>query len=355
MNSAFMPEDVTLLLEDITGKIQPKPTSERERLIQSGVHYSEMLPLEQRPSEQYLREYYHALETFANQTAEALAIVCEKVYAAKGSKIVLASLARAGIPIAILMKRYLKNKYKILPSHYAISIIRGKGIDEKALEYIMCRHSHKNIVFVDGWTGKGAILSELLKAIEGKFDVKDKRKLLAVLADPANVTDFFGTRDDFPIASSCLNSTVCGLISRTVLLPNSDGTKFHGACFYKELKQEDRTYEFIDEIEKRISYDMVISFEKQSQNTDVYGFEEVKLIAEHFGVRDVSFVKPGIGETTRVLLRRVPDKVLIAENTDEKYISHILKLAEEKKVPIVFYPLKSYKACGIIKKLSADI
>ena len=38
---------------------------------------------------------------------------------------------------------------------------------------------------------------------------------IAVVADPANVTELCGTHEDILIPSSCLNSTVSGLISRT--------------------------------------------------------------------------------------------------------------------------------------------
>ena len=46
MRSSYRDEDVTLLLKDITGMVQPQPTEEREKLIQAGKHYSEMLPVE---------------------------------------------------------------------------------------------------------------------------------------------------------------------------------------------------------------------------------------------------------------------------------------------------------------------
>ena len=39
MRSSYAPEDVTILLKDITGQIEPLPASERERRIQSGTHY----------------------------------------------------------------------------------------------------------------------------------------------------------------------------------------------------------------------------------------------------------------------------------------------------------------------------
>ena len=57
MNSSFKSDDVTLLLKDITGAIEPTPTGERERKIQSGTHYSEMLPLEYCPSDDYIHIY----------------------------------------------------------------------------------------------------------------------------------------------------------------------------------------------------------------------------------------------------------------------------------------------------------
>ena len=46
MFSTYQSQDVTILLKDITGLVTPLGTREREARIQSGVHYSEMLPLE---------------------------------------------------------------------------------------------------------------------------------------------------------------------------------------------------------------------------------------------------------------------------------------------------------------------
>ena len=38
MRSSYKKDDVILLLKDITGLVEPQPTKERERLIQSGKH-----------------------------------------------------------------------------------------------------------------------------------------------------------------------------------------------------------------------------------------------------------------------------------------------------------------------------
>lgn len=71
----------------------------------------------------------------------------------------------------------------------------------------------------------------------------------------------------------------------------------------------------------------------------------------------INFIKPGIGEATRVLLRRIPWKIVVNRNSagaDE--LEHIHRLAEEKGVPyeISRVDLGSYKVCGLIKNL-ADV
>jgi hypothetical protein len=343
----FHPEDVTPLLTDITGLLEPKPTEERERMIQSGVHYSEMLPLEYRPSERYLAEYSRALEGFARETAGAVAAVSEKIYASHGGEAVLVSLARAGTPIGILIKRYLHRRYGADAPHFTISMVRGRGVDKAAMRYILDRHPASDIQFIDGWIGKGAILRELSDAMVEFMGARDSRKLLAVLADPANVTDMCGTHEDIPIASSFLNSTVCGLMSRTVVRPGIGHDEFHGVAYFEELRAEDKTYEFIERIERTEN-------RMDSPGVGASGCDEVRRIAEEFGVADINFVKPGIGEATRVLLRRLPDMVLVAEDAEPRYIAHLIQLADEKNVPVIRYPLRRYKACGIIKALTAS-
>jgi hypothetical protein len=51
--------------------------------------------------------------------------------------------------------------------HYSISIIRDRGLDPAALAHIAARHEPADVVFVDGWTGKGAIAGELHRSLAG--------------------------------------------------------------------------------------------------------------------------------------------------------------------------------------------
>lgn len=349
MRSTFREDDVTLLLKDISGLVKPLPTKERELKIQSGIHYSEMLPEEYRPSEEYIKIYTQALKAFGKSTANAVVQVSEKILRKKGKNVVIVSLARAGTPIGILVKRYLKRKYGYDCPHYSISIIRDKGIDENAIGYILRHHDSQNIQFVDGWVGKGVIYRELVKELNKFTSIPAD---LAVLADPAYLTEMCGTHEDILIPSSCLNSTVCGLISRTLLRTDIiGGDDFHGAAFYGELESEDRTYEFIDYIEDLYEYNQEII------NNPIHmigsGMIETEKIAHTYGIDNINFVKPGIGETTRVLLRRVPWKVIIDQKFRESQeLEHVIRLAEEKGVNIEYCSMNNYKCFGLIRKLS---
>lgn len=229
MKSSYSADDVEILLKDITGLVTPQPAQVRERHIQSGGHYCELLPLEYKPSEKYMAAYENALRHYAGATARAVGVLAEKIYRKKGKDLTVVSLARAGIPLGILIRRYLKRRYGADVKHYAISIIRGKGIDRNAADYILARRRPESVQFVDGWIGKGAILAQLREALEEYPELDSD---LGVISDPAGMTDLCGTREDILIPSACLNATVTGLISRTFLRPDIIGPRdFHGAAY----------------------------------------------------------------------------------------------------------------------------
>lgn len=348
MRSSYKDDDVVLLLKDITGLVKPQPAEERERLIQSGRHYSEMLPVEYVPTEQYMQVYKNSLEQYAGIMASAVVNLASKIIEKRGSGTVLVSLARAGIPVGILLKHYIKMEYKLDMPHYSVSIIRGRGIDGNAMKYLLERYNPDQLLFVDGWTGKGAIFNELQKDVKAYKGVCPE---IAVIADPANITSLCGTHEDILVPSSCLNCTVSGLVSRTFLRSDIIGQDdFHGAVYYGGLKDSDLSYDFINTIEEKFGTGLPDIKENEVQGK---GIDEVKEIARYFGIDDINLVKPGIGEATRVLLRRIPWKVLAdGKHRDDPVLGHLLRLAEEKNVPVVYYPLKHYKCCGIIKKIA---
>jgi len=345
LKSGFKKDDVTILLKDLSGRISELDTDEREKRIQAGVHYSEMLPVEYKPSDRYVELYSLALQKFSQETALAVCSVAKQIFERKGEKVAIVSLARAGITTGILIKRFIEKMYGVSIAHYAISIIRGRGIDANAMGFILARHSAADIQFVDGWTGKGAIARELDAALSALFP--DVDAALAVLADPPRLAALRGTCDDFLVPSSCLNAVVSGLLSRSILNDALIGKDdFHGAVFYDKLVQYDRTYEFVDSVEKYFDFDYV-----PAPSPCMGGESDVERIRRDFGIADINFVKPGIGEATRVLLRRVPWKLLVHCLDDKLYLGHLYRLAKEKNVEVVAYPMNAYRACGLIKKL----
>ena len=79
MRSTYSKDDVEILLKDITGMVEPLPAEVRERYIQKGVHYCEMLPLEYTPSEKYMYAYEQAVKNYSEATAAAVSVLAEKI------------------------------------------------------------------------------------------------------------------------------------------------------------------------------------------------------------------------------------------------------------------------------------
>lgn len=354
---SYSSHDCIFLLKNLNGLIQETELKIRERIIQSGGHYSEMLPVEYQPSQEYLNLFHQSLQENAFKVAEAVGIVSELILRRNGPKTVLVSLARAGTPIGVLIKRYLLKKKGLDMPHYSISIIRGRGLDENAILYILQQHPESKIQFIDGWTGKGAIaktLSEACVEFESKYGYRLDPDL-AVLADPGHCVQTFGTREDFLIPSACLNSTVSGLISRTVLREDLIGNMdFHGARYYQELEDQEVSNLFVDTVSaqfKLLYIEPLLRLRSKSSEVTWKGLKDLKQIQTMFGIRDINHIKPGLGETTRVLLRRLPERILI-DDPDNPNLKHILLLAKDRGVPVEVHPELTYACCGIIKQLS---
>lgn len=373
VKTSYDHNDVTILLKDLTDEMKPMSTEERERAIQSGTHYSEMLPEEKRPTAEHEEIFENSLkENFAKvaRHVKYISFQMKKKSELRKKKIIVVSLARAGIPVGILINRDLKLNYAYGVTHYSISIIRDKGIDVNAMEYIYKQEIEtgnatvEDIYFVDGWTGKGAILTQLeeavadLKAKDSKWD--KLRADLYVLADPAGITPYCGTREDYMIPSACLNSTVSGLISRTILNDKIDveNGDFHGAVYFKQFEDIDRSKEFIEKVWSQLVKIMWTKDVVHEVNPEKTGMITVKNIQNKYNISDYKKIKPGIGETTRVLLRRVPWKVLVDTSVDMnnpddvEELQQIMYLCEQKHVPIETCDIGNYKVCGIIKELA---
>ncbi|MDX3838089.1 phosphoribosyltransferase [Streptomyces europaeiscabiei] len=356
--SSYAPDEVGWLLRDLSEVTLEAPTEEREEAIQSGgAHYAESLPVEYQPSEQYQALFHSALETSAERIALAVGVVTETVLAERSARPVLVSLARAGTPVGVLMRRWAQYRHGVEVPHYAVSIVRGRGIDANALRWLAAHHNPADVVFVDGWTGKGAITRELAAALlefEKSDGITGFDPEIAVLADPGSCVRTYGTREDFLIPSACLNSTVSGLISRTVLRSDLVGPDdFHGAKFYRELAGVDVSVGFLDAVAERFDAvaDAVDARTEEllaADRTPTWeGWAAVERISEEYGIHDVNLVKPGVGETTRVLLRRVPWKILARAGAGAD-LDHVRLLAEQRGVPVEEVAELPYTCVGLI-------
>lgn len=360
---SYAADEVSWLLKDLSDADLEADVAERERRIQAGTaHYAESLPIEYQPDAEYRELFDRVLAESAERLALAVATVAELVVAERGEDIVLVSLARAGTPIGVLMRRWLRSgvgRPSLTVPHYAVSIVRDRGIDAVALDYLAHHHDPSTIVFVDGWTGKGAITRELTEALDAYHAAGGARfnDELVVLADPGNSVRTYGTRDDFLIASACLNSTVSGLVSRTVLNDTLIGPgEFHGAKFYRELADADVSNQLLDAVTAafetiRDQVPAAVAAIRDSDRTpDWSGWASVERVRAEYGVATVNFVKPGVGETTRVLLRRVPWRVLVRD-ADAPEHAHIRLLAAARNVPVEVVPDLAYSCMGLIKEL----
>ena len=351
-SGSYDPADVVFLLKP--SSIEPTDIAEKESLIQSGErHYSEMLSVETVPDERYLGLYEAAL---AANAARLRHDVDQLAHAIKSRRqtarsCVILSLARAGTPIGILLKKAL-NRLGVETWHYSISIIRGRGIDENALDYVAARHGTKNSVFVDGWTGKGAIRGELDRSLEGSAF----NPFLAVIADPAGRADLAATFDDYVIPSGLLNGIVSGLVSRSILNDDLVGPDdFHACVSMPEHTASDVSRDFIAEVERAGNWfpECVAWTAELAGQVRLEADEMIRSIAEECGVRDLNRIKPGIAEATRAILRRVPDRIYV-QRRDDPDVAHICLLADKAGVQVIERNMRTYRAITIIKDLGGD-
>ena len=358
-HGSYAPEDVCFLLKQVS--LTPTDVATKERLIQTGrAHYSTMLSAEHPPEAPYLELFHDALRRNGDRLARDLAALARTLAAQAGREIVIASLARAGTPVGVLLVRALR-ALGLESTHYSLSIIRDRGLDPVALDHILARHSAADVVFLDGWTGKGSIAGELEASIARYNAARGTRLLpkLAVVVDLAGVAEIAVTAEDYLIPSSILNAVVSGLVSRTLLeeslvLPGD----FHACVYYAHLAPHDLSRHFVDVLSPKVASHLPgadpvdWSLARRAElRTTAEAF--IARVGREFQVADRHRIKPGIGESTRALLRRVPDCLLIADTAAQDLL-HLGLLAKQKQVPVHYVPDLPYRATAIIREVRED-
>ena len=375
-SGSYLASDVTVLL-DIVDKdaVADVPVSQKEALIQSGQrHYSDMLTLENAPTAMHEQLYQQALAQGTTRTATDivnLAYTLHHIFQQTVSlqrPLILVSLVRAGLPIGVLLQRTLADadsSYALPSVHYGISIIRDRGLDTVALQMILDAHPESPIIFVDGWTGKGAIYQELARSLDAFSDPSHPNFAnifhqgenvipLLTLADPAGVAWLAASEEDWLIPSGLLNSTVSGLISRSLYTEPQSG--LHRSVFYDNLVAVDHSLAFVDHIDSTrralsTSPQYLQTFEQPRYQTA----DLIDMLAAEYDISNRNRIKPTIAEATRAILRRDPERILLAtaDHPDTVLLRH---LCSERNINITVLGAKilPYQAITLIKERSTN-
>ncbi len=356
-SGSYSPNDVEFLLKQIT--IENTPIAVKEALIQSGQkHYSQMLSHESLPSEAYLELFRQAMAANRRRVAADVISLAAGIIATRPHGITLVSLARAGTPVGVLLKRVLQSYHHINAAHYSISIIRDVGVDTHALRHILQRHAPETLVFVDGWTGKGVIGRQLAASLQ-RFAETDNVTIpaeLYVLADLSGTAAVAASAEDYLIPSCILNATVSGLVSRSVYDAQTAAAGFHGCVYYQDFAAHDLSGFFIDGILASVAGqwgDARQSIRPARYQTGQAAVAEKLLddLATRYNVSHPNYIKPGIGEATRVFLRREARLLLLQDDAAEATL-HLRWLAESRAIPIVVCPDLPYRAVALIKEIT---
>jgi len=356
-SGSYAGADVTFLLKPLPLADFVEDVGEKEKLIQSGRrHYSEMLSPERLPSARYEAVFEGACADNGERMARDCLVLAGLIAARRSGPVTLVSLARGGTPVGVVLKRLLERVHGRATTHYSVSIVRDRGIDANALRHILAQgHAPESIVFVDGWTGKGVIARELAASIE-RFNLENRTAIdsgLHVLSDLAGSAACAASCEDYLIPSSILNATVSGLVSRSVLNEAIGPDDFHGCVLYSEFAPHDRSRAFVDEVEALALADG-LRVEARAIDTHAAAGRSQAYIAAamaRYGIHDVNLIKPGIGEATRVLLRRAP-RLLVLRDPQAASTAHLRLLAEEKGVAVEIDPHLPYQAVSLIRSAS---
>jgi len=173
--------------------------------------------------------------------------------------------------------------------------------------------------------GEGSHVARTSAALQA-FHVSDGITLnagLHVVADLSGTAAEAATAEDYLIPPSLLGATISGLVSRSILNTDVVGPQdFHGCVQDLELVPHDLSHWFLDvmtqEIERQLmkhdSFGPAMN-ESERQRQQQLSQQLLVDVADRFGVRNPNHVKPGIGEATRVMLRRVPSHLLLRSPT----------------------------------------
>jgi len=233
-------------------------------------------------------------------------------------QIVFAAILRAGVPIADWLCR-------LLPGAKAggLSLFTGLGIDRQALKALKEAYPDREVIFVDGWTGRGGVARELQR---------QRLRPLAVLIDPWKVADFAGTCEDKLCPTACFTGPTTLGFSRTFQL---DESQMFGAYIFPHRYRR---------------LDVVRAWQEMCPQTINSDRERPK--RQQFYVE--TDLRVHSNEVCRALINASPKAIYFVDSVTKASADFelLLELAEHRKVPVHFSQMSLHKyqtrvACSI--------
>lgn len=336
MHGSYLTSQVQFLLSK-PDNVPLVTIEEKEKLIQNGGHYSSVVVEESAPTKAQIQTYNQLMSNKSQYAFGCNRLANSILEDSKDSDIVILSLVRAGTPLGVVIKSILEKKTGKLIPHYGISIIRDKGIDVKALSDVLKWHPKSKIYFVDGWTGKGTIAKSLNESLES-IPWWNQEVRLVVYSDPAQKAWASVTTEDMVLPFGILNSTIAGLISRTVYR----ATEYHGVHVFENLKQYDLSQSFITEILN--AYSNLKDEAKEFKAAK----DPIQFVMEQYNEHDPNKIKASVLESIRAVLRRNPKVVVISSTSSDVIL--LQKLCKERGVPVKKHRLiRPYKAIAVLE------
>lgn len=350
-SGSYHENDVRFLLHKVD--VEETPVEIKEVLIQSGEkHYSEMISREPEPSQYHLDIYQKSLASNGQRLARDVIVLAKGLAKQiKNTPIILVSLVRAGVPLGVMLHQTLSSM-GIESQHYGVSIIRDRGLDDVAMAQIERLHGTEGIVFVDGWTGKGAISNELEKSLKERPGYPEKPRLV-VLADLCGRAWMSASKEDWLIPFGILGAPVSGLVSRSIWSPSGA----HGCLLCHHLEPYDQSKSLVNSVSEMIASLSSENFQVAETSLNESALRSkcesvVSKIAAEYQITSINRIKPGIAEATRAVLRRVPQHVIVRSKTDAD-VALLIHLAQEKNIDVIECgdQISPYRAITIIRKV----
>lgn len=363
-SGSYAPGDVEFLLKRV--HLAATDVAEKESLIQSGQrHYSEMISDEARPDQVYMDIFRNSWERSRKRMADevlaiAHAIRMDILSGVLPERISLCSLVRAGAPLGVLLTRALRDM-GVDVRHFGVSIIRDRGLDRNAMTRVIAERGAESVIFVDGWTGKGAIGTELRRSWP---EISGLPPFLVVLADPCGGADLSGSNEDWLIPTGILGANISGLISRTILNTDLIGPDdYHGYIPVDHLSDIDFSAAFVNDIHGAMLKICGLpglavrasDHPGKQARLSAHAADTVVSLMDRFETRNPNRIKPGIAEATRAVLRRKPHHVFLSDG-DDPDLAALLHLCRSGEIPATVSrdATGPYRAVTIIAKTGQD-